>query len=453
MWFTRFCFRCVVSLALLFVMAATSVSSSFAQTAVQTPFAAVVSMSGIINPAMAGYIDRAIGQAEDTGASVIVIQMDTPGGLDTSMRDIIQRMIAAKVPVVVFVAPSGARAASAGVYITYAAQIAAMAPSTNIGSAHPVALDQSGNEQQMTDTMTQKVTNDAVAYIKGLAQNRGRNADWAEQAVRNSVNITAQEALDQKVINVIAPDVPSLLDKIDGMTVQTPSGSVTLKTKGLPIQQFDMSPVEGFLHAISDPTIAYILLSLGTLGLIFELSSPGAILPGVVGGLFLLFALFGLGTLPINMTGLLLIGFGFLLFVADILAPTHGILTAGGVLSFVFGSFMLINTTGAPFLAISTSAIVTLTLGLTAFFVFVVRAVVRSRRRKPSTGREGMLGQIGRAKTELGPGGMVFVDGALWEAVSEGGSISEGEAVEVIGERGLTLLVQRVVPTKELTRH
>jgi membrane-bound serine protease (ClpP class) len=448
---SKFGFRAITQVAvfLLVLVAAATVSSSFAQ----SPYAAVISVDGIINPAMASYVDRAIGQAEDTGATVIVIQMDTPGGLDTSMRAIIQRMIASKVPVVAYVAPSGARAASAGVYITYAAQIAAMAPSTNIGSAHPVALDQSGNEQQMTDTMTQKVTNDAVAYIRGLAQSRGRNADWAEQAVRNSVNITAQEALDQKVINVIASDVPSLLDKIDGMTVQVPDGNVTLKTKGLAIQQLDMSPPEGFLHIISDPTIAYILLSLGTLGLIFELSSPGAILPGVVGGMFLLFALFGLGTLPINMAGLLLIGFAFLLFVADIVAPTHGILTAGGVASFALGSSMLINTRDAPFLAISTTAIATLTLALTAFFVFVVGAVVRSRRRRPATGREGMRGQIGRARTELAPGGMVFVDGALWEAVSETDRIAEGEAVEVVGERGLTLLVRRAVPIKELTSH
>ena len=445
---SRFGLRAITQVSMFLLVAVATISSSSAQ----TPYAAVVSVDGIINPAMASYVDRAIGQAEDTGASVIVMTMDTPGGLDTSMRDIIQRMISSKVPIVVYVSPSGARAASAGVYLTYAAQIAAMAPSTNIGSAHPVALDQSGNEQQMTDTMTQKVTNDAVAYIRGLAQSRGRNADWAEQAVRNSVNITAQEALDQKVINVIADDVPSLLDKIDGTTVQVPGGSVTLKTKGLPIQQLGMSPIEGFLHAISDPTIAYILLSLGTLGLIFELSSPGAILPGVVGGLFLLFALFGLGTLPINMAGLLLIGFAFLLFVVDIVAPTHGILTGGGVISFVLGSFMLINTRDAPFLSISTTAIGTLTLALTGFFIFVVRAVVKSRRRTPTTGREGMLGQVGRAKTELAPGGMVFVDGALWEGISDTGTIAEGEAVEVVGERGLTLVVRRVVPTKELVK-
>ncbi len=444
---SRFSSRALLVQAVLFLLAAfaTVPASSLAK----GPYAAVVSINGIVNPAMASYVDRAFGQAEETGASVVIMEMDTPGGLDTSMRAIIQRMISSKVPSVVYVAPSGARAGSAGVYITYAAQIAAMAPSTNIGSAHPVSVGDNGSEQQMSDTMTQKVTNDAVAYIKGLAQTRGRNADWAEQAVRNSVNITAQEALNLKVINFIADDAPSLLDKIDGMTVSTGSGSVTLQTKGLSIQRLDMTAAEDFLHIISDPTIAYILLSLGTLGLIFELSNPGAILPGVVGGLFLLFALFGLGTLPINLAGLLLIGFGFLLFLADVFAPTHGILTAGGVISFTLGSFMLVNTRDAPFLAVSTTAIVSMTLGLTAFFVFAVSAVVRSRRRRPTTGKEGMMGQVGRAKSELNPNGMVFVDGALWEAVSDGGSVAEGAAVEIVGQRGLTLMVRPVQPTKE----
>ncbi len=408
------------------------------------PYAAVIPFKGIVNPAMATYVDRAIAQAEQSGASVIIIEMDTPGGLDTSMRDIIQRIIASRVPVVVYVAPNGARAASAGVYITYAAHIAAMASSTNIGSAHPVALGDNGSEAQVSQEMAQKITNDAVAYIKGLAQLRGRNADWAEKAVRESVNVTAQEALDQKIINVIADDENSLLDKIDGTSVQLASGSTTLKTKGLPIQRLEMTPIETFLHVISDPTIAYILLSVGSLALIFELSNPGAILPGVVGGLFLLFALFGLGTLPINLAGLLLIGFAFLLWVADVFAPTHGVLTAGGIIAFVLGSFLLINTRDAPFLAISTSAIVSMTVGLTAFFVFVVGAVVRSRRRKPTTGTEGMLGLSGRTKTELNPRGMVFVDGALWEAVSPEGNVPEGIEVKVVGQDGLTLLVQPV---------
>ena len=254
-----------VQLLILLAVALVSPAASMAQGG----HVAVLSLKGIINPGAASYVERAIGQAEDDGASAVVIEMDTPGGLDTSMRAIIQRIIASRVPVVVYVAPSGARAGSAGVYITYAAHIAAMAPSTNIGSAHPVSMSESG-EQQMSDTMAEKVTNDAVAYIKGLAQTRGRNADWAEQAVRQSVNIPAQEALDLNVIDLVAPDVPTLLNKIDGRQVQLSTGMVTLQTAGLPTQRLDMTPLESLLHVISDPTIAYILLSLGTLGLILR---------------------------------------------------------------------------------------------------------------------------------------------------------------------------------------
>jgi len=438
-----------LSIGITLALALLSIGALFfpAASSAQGDYVAVVPIRGIINPAASSFVDRAIGQAEQSGAAAVVIEMDTPGGLDTSMREIIKRIIASRVPVIVYVAPSGARAGSAGVYITYAAHIAAMAPSTNIGSAHPVAMSETG-EQQMSDTMQEKVTNDAVAYIKGLAQSRGRNAEWAEKAVRESVNITAQEALDLKVINVVAPDLPTLLEKVDGMQVQLSTGTTTLKTKGLPTQRLEMTPLESLLHVISDPTIAYILLSLGTLGLIFELSNPGAILPGVVGGICLLFALFGLGTLPINIAGLLLIGFGFLLFAADIFAPTHGILTAGGAVSFVLGSVMLINTQNAPFLAISTSAIVTVSVAMTAFFTLVVGAVVRSRRKRPTIGQEALVGQTGRTRTALDPAGMVYLDGALWKAVAETGRIAEDEPVEVVKTQGLTLVVRPRPPRK-----
>ncbi len=416
----------------------------------QGSYVAVVPVRGIINPAMASYVDRAIGQAEETGAAAVVIEMDTPGGLDTSMREIIQRIMASKVPIIVYVAPAGSRAGSAGVYITYAANIAAMAPNTNIGSAHPVSIGDNGTEQQMSDTMQQKVTNDAVAYIKGLAQTRGRNATWAEQAVRESVNVTAHEALSLKVVDLVANDLPSLLSQVDVREVQLASGEVVLHTKGLPTEQIEMTPLESLLHDIGDPTVAYILMSLGTMGLIFELANPGAILPGVVGGICLLFALFGLGTLPVNMAGLLLIGFAFLLFAADIFAPTHGILTAGGTISFVLGSLMLINTRNAPFLAISRPAIVAVTMGLTAFFAFVLTAVMRSRRRRPTMGREGLVGQIGTARTPLEPNGMVFLHGELWKAISEAGKVAEGELVEIVGTQGLTLMVKPRPPEKRL---
>ena len=405
-------------------------------------YLSVVPVKGIINPVMSSYVDRAIGEAEDGGAAAIVLEMDTPGGLDSSMREIIKRMISSRVPVIVYVSPPGSRAASAGVYITLAAHVAAMAPNTNIGSASPVAMGE-GGEAQMSDTMKAKVTNDAVAYIRGLANSRGRNVDWAEKAVREAVNIPAEEAQSINVVDLVAPNMASLLEQADGRKVRLASGEVTLSTKGVTVRQSGMSPVESFLHVISDPTIAYILLSLGTLGLIFELSNPGAILPGVAGGIFLLFALFGLGTLPINIAGVLLISFAFLLFVAEIWVPTHGILTGGAIISFVLGSMLLINTRDAPFLAISTGAIAGVTIGLTAFFVFLLAAVVRIRRKPSTMGMAGIIGQKGEARTPLNPRGMVFIDGALWEAVSEGGEIAEGESVEVVEAKGFSLTVRK----------
>ncbi|MGI5837708.1 MAG: NfeD family protein [Chloroflexota bacterium] len=445
MFTSRLKFQFILQIIFLFVASAVHPLSSSAQ----GDHVALVQLKGVINPVAASYVERAINQAETDGANVVVIQMDTPGGLDTSMRAIIQRIIGSKVPVVVYVSPPGARAGSAGVYITYSAHIAAMAPNTNIGSAHPVAVGE-GGEQQMSETMQDKVTNDAVAYIKSLAQSRGRNVDWAEKAVRESVNVTAQEALELKVIDLVADDISSLLDQIHGREVQLSTGKTTLNTKDAPIVTIEMSPFESLLHAVSDPTIAYILLSLGTMGLIFELSNPGAILPGVVGGICLLFALFGLGTLPINLAGVLLIAFALILFVADIFAPTHGILTAGGTISFILGSMMLINTQNAPFLSISMSAIVAVSLGLTAFFSFVVAAVVRSHRRHPTTGMESMLGQVGKAKTPLNPAGMVLIDGALWKAVSETGEVAQDELIEVTGARGLTLVVRPRPAEKQL---
>jgi len=446
MLLSRFRFWTLLQAAFLLAMALAAPMPASAQGS----YVAVVPLQGIINPVMASYVERAIGQAEETGAAAVVIEIDTPGGLDTSMRAIIQRIMASKVPIIVYVAPAGARAGSAGVYITYASHIAAMAPNTNIGSAHPVAMGNDGSEQQMSDAMQQKVTNDAVAYIRGIAQSRGRNADWAEKAVRESVNVTAQEAVDLKVVDLVANDLPSLLDQVDGRTVQLSSGKVTLATRGLPVERIEMTPFESLLHAASDPTIAYILLSLGTMGLIFELSNPGAILPGVVGGICLLFALFGLGTLPVNIAGLLLIGFGFLLFAVDIFAPTHGILTGGGAIAFVLGSLMLINTRNAPFLEISRAAILSVSLGLTAFFAFVVGAVVKSRRRRPTSGQEGLLGQVGKAKTTLDPAGMVFLNGELWKAISEAGNVAEGDLVEIVGTRGLTLIVKPRAAEKRL---
>jgi len=407
----------------------------------------VVPARGVINPTLAGYLGRAIDQAERDDAPAIIVEMDTPGGLDTSMRQIIQRVLASRVPVILYVAPPGSRAASAGVYITYASHVAAMAPNTNIGSATPVAMGESG-EQQMSPEMRAKVTNDAIAYIRSLAEQRGRNADWGEQAVREGANVTAQDALRQGIVDVVATDVDDLLRQVDGRTVQTVRGPVTLHTAGLPYERAEMGFVDELLHVISDPTIAYILISLGTMGMFFELSNPGSILPGVVGGICLLMGFYALGTLPVNYAGLLLMAFAILLFAVDLFAPTHGILTAGGLASFLFGSLLLFNVPEAQgVIGVSLLTIVSVTTIMAVFFILVARLVAQSHRLKPVTGREGLIGRQGRARTELNPNGLVFVDGALWEATSLDGPIAKDARVEVAQMDGLHLSVRPAEPT------
>ncbi len=403
---------------------------------------AVARLRGTINPAAASYVERALATAEESGAVLFVLQLDTPGGLDTSMRQIIQRILASPVPVAVYVAPPGARAASAGMYITISAHVAAMAPNTNIGSATPVAIGQ-GGEQVMSDDMRNKAVNDAVAYARSLALSRERNADWVEQAVREAVNAPAEEALRLGVIDYVAPDLPSLLRAIDGKRVSTVRGPVDLYVADLPTRSIDMQPHEGLLHAITDPTIAYLLLSLGSLALIYELANPGAIVPGVVGGICLLLALYALGTLPVNLAGVLLIVFAMLLFVLELVTPSHGALTVGAIISFVLGSMLLYNTPeGATYLAIAPQAIILVTVFLALFFGVVLGTVVKSHRRRAVTGREGLIGAHGEVREALDPDGMVFVQGELWSATSVGDPIPVGTTVEVVGVEGLRLYVK-----------
>lgn len=399
---------------------------------------------GVVNPTLAHYLGRTIDQAEVDGMAAVVIELDTPGGLDSSMRQIIQRILASRVPVVVYVSPHGARAGSAGVYVTYAAHLSAMAPNTNIGSATPVAMGESG-EQQMSPEMRAKVTNDAVAYIRSLAEQRGRNADWGEKAVREGANVTAQEAVRTGVVDVLANDLDDLLRQIDGREVTTVGGPVTLRTAGVPIQRVEMGLVDQFLHAISDPTIAYILLSLGTMGLFFELSNPGSILPGVVGGICLLLGFYALGTLPVNYAGLLLMGFALLLFVVDVFTPTHGVVTIGGLISFVLGSLLLFNVPeAAPWLGLSLWTVAAVTAMMGGFFLVVARLVAKSHALKPAVGREALIGESGRAKTALAPSGMVWVESALWEATAEAGPVAVGDRVVVTAVDGLHLTVRPV---------
>src|SRR3972149_3812305 len=357
----------------------------------------VARVEGIIAPSLADFFVSAIRKAEDGAAHAIVFELDTPGGLDTSMRIII------KGP------PSGARAASAGAFITIAAHVAAMAPGTNIGAAHPVQMG--GGEAD--EEMTRKIENDAAAYIRGLAERRGRNATWAEDAVRKSVSATATEALKLKVIDVVAENRADLLAKIDGRTIETGAGKITLKTKTARIVEVEMSFRDKILSVISNPTLAYMLLILGMAGLYFELSTPGAILPGVLGGICLILAFYAFQTLPINYAGLLLIILGVILFLAEVKVVSNGILTIGGMTAMILGSLMLIDSP-APFLQISMSAILGVTAPPPAFFVFAIGAVFRAHRRQPATGREGLVGQAGGGRAPPHPRGVSpFARGAL----------------------------------------
>jgi len=395
-------------------------------------------VEGIIAPSLAEFIVSAIRKAEDGGAHAIIFELDTPGGLDTSMRVIIKEILRSPVPVIVYVSPSGARAASAGAFITIAAHVAAMAPGTNIGAAHPVQMG--GGEAD--EEMTRKIENDAAAYIRGLAERRGRNAIWAEDAVRKSVSATATEALRLKVIDVVAENRADLLAKIDGRTVETGAGKITLKTKTAKIVEVEMGLRDKVLSVISNPTIAYILLILGMAGLYFELSTPGAILPGVLGGICLILAFYAFQTLPINYAGLLLIILGVILFIAEVMVVSHGILTIGGIAAMILGSLMLIDSP-APFLQISLSAILGVTAATTAFFVFAIGAVFRAHRRQPATGREGLVGQAGVARTRLNPDGLIFIRGEIWNATCAEG-VEPGEQVQVTAVAGLKLKVKKL---------
>lgn len=397
----------------------------------------VATLDAIISPSAADFIVGAIDKAEEADAQALVIQLDTPGGLDLSMREIVKAMLRSTVPVIVYVAPSGARAASAGAFITIAADIAAMAPGTNIGAAHPVQMG--GGE--MDKEMTKKVENDAAAYIRSLAERRGRNVTWAEKAVRESVSITEKEALKLKVIDVVATDLANLLAQVDGRTVETGAGKVTLETKTATITEVEMNFRDRILKVISDPTIAYILLILGMAGLYFELSTPGAILPGVLGGISLILAFWAFQTLPINYAGLLLIILGVLLLIAELQVVSHGVLTVGGIVAMLLGSLMLIDSP-APFLQISLSAIIGVTAATAGFFLLVIGAAVRAHRRQPVTGHEGLIGQIGIVKTPLKPEGQIFLRGELWRATAEE-PLTPGAQVEVTGVSGLILKVKK----------
>jgi membrane-bound serine protease (ClpP class) len=398
----------------------------------------VLKINDAITPAIADFIKRGIEQAAKDKAECLVIQMDTPGGLDLSMRDIIKEMMNVDIPVVVYVSPSGARAASAGVFITLAADIAAMAPGTNIGAAHPVAM----GGGKMDRTMADKVVNDAVAYIESIAEKKGRNAKWAAKAVRESVSITETEALKIKIIDLVAKDLDDLLAKIDGRTVEKSKRTIKLATKGLKINVLDMGFRERFLATLSNPNIAYILMMIGLAGLYFELSNPGAIFPGVIGGISLILAFFAFRTLPVNYAGVLLILLGVVLFIAEIKITSYGLLSVGGVISLALGSIMLFESP-FPYLRASLAVILPTVAVTAAFFILAVTITVRAHMAKPATGSEGLVGEVGTAITRLAPEGKVFVHGEFWNAYADG-TLQEGQKIRVLKAEGLKLKVEKL---------
>jgi membrane-bound serine protease (ClpP class) len=399
----------------------------------------LIEVKSVINPASARFMIDSIDEAKQQGGQCLIIQLDTPGGLMESMRSTIDKILTSGIPVIVYVGPRGARAASAGVFITLSAHVAVMAPVTNIGAAHPVSVGSQGKEDK---TMTDKVVNDAVSYIKTIAKSRGRNVDWAEKAVRTSVSITEEEAVKLRVVDFIATDMEDLLQKLDGRVIKIGTTTHTLRTKGVTPKVLEMSWRERLLDIISNPNIAYILLMLGIYGVFFELSNPGAILPGVVGGIFLILAFFALQVLPINFAGLALIFFAVILFIAEVKVASHGVLSIGGVISLLLGSIMLFRSS-ADYMRVSLSVIIPAVMVSAAFFIFAVTKSVQARIQKPTTGREGLVGEIGTASTPIVPEGKVSIHGEFWNAISDQ-PVEKGEKVQVIGTIDLKLKVKKV---------
>ncbi|HLO80676.1 MAG TPA: nodulation protein NfeD [Chitinophagaceae bacterium] len=400
-----------------------------------------VTIDGSINPASASYIERGIKKAEKENAQCLIINLNTPGGLLKSTRVIVGAIMESRVPVVVYVTPPGAHAGSAGVFITMAAHIAAMAPATNIGAAHPV----SGNGATMDTTMNRKVTNDAVAFIRTIAEKRNRNAEWAEDAVRNSESVTGIIAVQKNVVDLVATSTQELLKMIDGREIQLSRKTAVLKTAATPVEFVDMTMGEKLMNIFSDPNIAYILLMMGFYGILFELYNPGAIFPGVVGGIALILGLYALNSLPLNYAGLALIVFGIILLILEIKITSYGLLTVGGVASLVLGSLMLIREDPTfPLLKLSLMVIFT-TVGLTVlFFLFVLGAGVKALKLKPVTGVEGFIGETGFVMQELNPFGTVHVHGEIWQAESISGTIEKGAEIRVLSEKSFRLKVERV---------
>lgn len=449
------------------VLVAAAIAAPLAGVAAQTPasssrMVAQLTLDGPIGPAAAEYFEDASTRAVADGAVAIVVRMDTPGGLSSSMRQIISRMLACKVPVLVYVAPEGARAASAGTYILYAAQIAAMAPATHLGAATPVSLGgstpmplpegakrqpataSSSNRSASTDdgdAESHKVLNDAIAYIRSLAQLRGRNAAWAEQAVRGAATLTASEAAQQHVIDFVATDVADVLARASGRQVQVGGHTVTLQLKGLAVRDYAPNARARFLAVITHPTIAYLLLLVGVIGLFLEATHPGVLLPGIVGGICLLIGLYALQLLPVNYVGLALMALGIGLLVAEAVNPTLGVLGIGGVISFVLGSVMLMNT-GVPGYAVNLGVIAGIAVCFAGMLMLILWLVLRARRARQATGDEALQSETARLLEPLAAGGEAWaiVHGERWRVRSET-ALPAGAQARIVRRQGLLLWV------------
>ena len=397
----------------------------------------IADLDGVISPASSSYLVRVVDLAEREDAVCVIFEIDTPGGLDVSMREITKRILNAEIPVVVYVAPKGARAASAGVFILYASHVAAMAPGTNVGAAHPVNM----GGGPMDSVMIEKVTNDAVAYLKALAKARGRNEKWAEESVRESASVDAETALMLGVTDLIAENENELVGKLDGRKIVLGEEEIVLSTSGRPLKEVRMTLRERHLLLLTNPNIAYVLLLLGIYGLFFELQNPGMIFPGVVGGICLILGFYSLHVLPVNYAGLALIILSAVLFILEIYITSQGLLTIGGIVSLIFGSLILFES-DVSYLRVSWEVIMWAVVIVAGFVIFILTLGVRAQFRKRATGSDGMLGETGTARTDVNPdGGTVYVHGEFWNAASEK-LIKSGNKVRVVGVDGMTLKVE-----------
>ena len=395
--------------------------------------AMVIELEGIINPGTAQFVTRGLKQAETSKLKLVIIRLDTPGGLSSSMRDIVKAILNAPMPVVVYVAPRGARAASAGVMITIAAHVAAMAPQTNIGAAHPVSAD----GKEISKTMSEKVVNDMVAYARSIAKDRGRNEDWVEKAIRESVSITGEVAVKHKVVDLVAKDMDDLLGLLDGREIVLGKSKVKLDTKGLELISFTPGWRDRVLSTISNPNIAYILMMIGMAGLYFELAHPGAIFPGVIGAISLILAFFAFQTLPVNYAGLLLIALAIIFFIAEIKVASYGLLSLAGLISLALGSVMLFEDVG-----VSLKLMLPTIVLIGGFFIGIAFLAFRAYGTKPTSGMEGLIGETGVVEERIDPVGLIFAHGEYWKATST--EVAEqGDKVRIMGSRGLELIVEK----------